>query len=275
MEWTADDLIAEAAREGLSASRRLLRDWVELGLIDRPLVRGRGPRAGVAPGVWDDEQRQLLVALLRQRQHNGVQRVALLCSFPVSAWLIWGDAYAPLRQVRRAHRTWALAARSPTRRGAAAGSRSTTTLLSHADAGRRSKSRFRDLIQRTHEGEDVRRAALVAITRQAFDPAGNSQPRGPKGAELSPAVYADNVAWIRAGVDAVTGEADVPDVVYEEARQLYRQARSAYAREWRSFAADPELGHLHPLSDLEELVNAACRDLTLLIGVLLTVGSGP
>ena len=68
--WNAEDLSTVAEAEGLHATPRLIRDWGDLGLLDRPPVRGHGPRLGVALTVWPDEQRQLLLVLLRKRQEG-------------------------------------------------------------------------------------------------------------------------------------------------------------------------------------------------------------
>jgi len=98
-----EDLIRAARANGFSPTKRVVQDWVELGLLDRPerhgLGRGKGVRA-----TWSQEQQELFNALLRKRQT--VNRVGLLSNLPVSMWLYFGDTYVPLRQVRLALSTW-------------------------------------------------------------------------------------------------------------------------------------------------------------------------
>jgi hypothetical protein len=57
-EYTADQMVAAATGEGLPSSRRLVRDWVELGLLDRPRKRGLGRGKGTV-AIWSENQLQL------------------------------------------------------------------------------------------------------------------------------------------------------------------------------------------------------------------------
>ena len=105
--YTAADLAADATAAGAPVSTRLITDWVERGLLDRPRRRGLGRGRGTV-ATWPENQRQLFLALLDQRR-RGVKRLATLCNLPVTIWLDSEGLdleYVPLRQVRRCLATW-------------------------------------------------------------------------------------------------------------------------------------------------------------------------
>ena len=85
------------------ATGRLITDWVSLGLLDKPVPRSRGRGKGVER-TWSENQLQLFVVLLDKRRE--VRHVAALCNVPVMLWLYWGTDYVPVRQVRKALRTF-------------------------------------------------------------------------------------------------------------------------------------------------------------------------
>jgi hypothetical protein len=103
---TADDLLSEPLAVERGFTRRALLDWTERGLLGAPrrcgslLDGGRGSR----PAVWTEAQRQLFLLLLARRDDS--RRIADLCNVPVALWLYGGPDYVPVRQVRRALRTY-------------------------------------------------------------------------------------------------------------------------------------------------------------------------
>src|SRR5438105_2556965 len=103
-QFTAADLLSAAGANGLQASKRLITDWVSLGLLDQPLRRGLGRGKG-SVAVWPQKQAELFVDLLILRQRQGVRRVDFLANVPVAGWL-WQQPDTPLRQTRRALGTW-------------------------------------------------------------------------------------------------------------------------------------------------------------------------
>jgi len=269
--WTATDLVDSASVAGLAASPRLIRNWVEEGLLDRAYVKGRGPRKGV-DGLWSDNQRDLFLTLLRMAGQQDVRRNAPLANVVVWLWVALGDAYVPIRQVRRALRTWAVPARHPAGSSAAATARSVVERLAHRGAAPRARRRFRDVVTRAQAGEAVTSAELVAAARPAIDPPGTDRPRGPAGAGLSAAVYGDYVEFVVSGADAVLldrGGEELPDFVLKRARAIYRESRAEYATRWREYAKDPDLGFLHSDPTIDAVLPEACRDLVLCIGVIL------
>lgn len=102
--FTLSELVTEAQARGYEVTERRLHDWVAKGLIDRPQRRGLGRGRGTV-AFWPPEQLHLLVELLRRRDQGLV--LATLCNIPVWTWVFWGERYVPLRQVRRALRTYA------------------------------------------------------------------------------------------------------------------------------------------------------------------------
>jgi hypothetical protein len=272
--WTAEDLIAAASAAGLAATPRLIRNWTEEGLIDRPVVRGRGRARGVEAGVWSKLQLNLFVALLTQRQTKGVRLDASLANVPVWLWLWYGDQYVPIRQVRRALRTWAGPTREPPLRAADTTAKAVMARLSHPDASREARRRFRDLVRRGQAGEPVAWAALAAGAAAAMDPHRTGTSRGPTGAALSGRSYATHVAAVIRGRDAILidrqGET-VPDRLLRHVRDVYRRTRSDYYERRPEFARDPDLGHLHLDESLDREVNDAGLDLVTLVGYELSL----
>lgn len=100
---TIDDMVTDAAERGYEASVRLVRDWSERGLLDRPQKRPAGKGRGSAPAIYSANQRNLLLTLLHHRPGNHIRSLARI---PIGIWMYWGEEYVPLRQARRALMTW-------------------------------------------------------------------------------------------------------------------------------------------------------------------------
>jgi hypothetical protein len=100
---TVDDLVADAAATGHQITVRLVRDWTQAGLLDRPRKRPAGRGRGSSQALYPANQRKLLLTLLSKRPGNGIKSLARI---PVGIWMYWGDEYVPLRQARRALLTW-------------------------------------------------------------------------------------------------------------------------------------------------------------------------
>ena len=257
---TRDDLLAAAARGHHQATPRLVRDWVEVGLLDRPLRHGLGRGRGVS-ATWDHNQVHLFLVLLDQRQRGGAS-ISALCNVPVWLWLEWGDAYVPLRQVRRAMATWAAAQERTTWKSSRQVASRVVELLAHPAALRRVRTRLRETLAEAQYDAD----RVLPDAREALDPARRRQPRGPKGAQLTAEHYGALVEGRRLALDYL---GSLPDAVYERARQVFRDAVADYALRQPEFAADPDLGHLFEERDAETRMNAACADLLTVIGLLL------
>ena len=143
MRWyTRQQLVEFAGRHGHLIKPRLIADWVAIGLLDKGTARGRGKGKG-KDYLWPENQAQLLLVLLNKRPEA---KRSTLCNLPVALWLIWGDAYVPLRQVRRALATWADGW------GLVSGSRADRTArdvldqFDHPDAKSEDREAVRDLV---------------------------------------------------------------------------------------------------------------------------------
>jgi hypothetical protein len=100
---TVDDLVADAAALGQEITVRLVRDWTQAGLLDRPRKRPAGRGRGSSQALYPANQRELLRLLLQHRPDNGIKSLAKI---PIGIWMYWGDEYVPFRQARRALLTW-------------------------------------------------------------------------------------------------------------------------------------------------------------------------
>jgi hypothetical protein len=96
---TIDDLISDAAGAGHKITARLIRDWTEHGLLDKPQKRSAGKGHGSAPALYPANQRNLLLTLLHHRPGNSISSLARI---PVAIWMYWGEEWVPLRQAQRA-----------------------------------------------------------------------------------------------------------------------------------------------------------------------------
>ena len=56
-QHSMEELLLAAKERGYAPTRRMVLDWVELGLLDRPERRGRGRGKGVS-ATWSEEQLQ-------------------------------------------------------------------------------------------------------------------------------------------------------------------------------------------------------------------------
>lgn len=247
-----------AAREGLSASPRLLRRWVQLGLIDRPLRRGLGRGRGVE-ATWSANQARLLLELLKA-QTSGAN-IGALCRVPVWLWLRWGDDYVPVRQVRRAMRTWSEFARRPSWTDADRVARDVVELVKAPGVRRGVRRRLRQVIAE-QVGGGFREAELLSAARDVIDIAPGTT-RGPAEAPLSAARYTALVANRNAAIDRLPATTDEE---FEAARAIYRVVGSLYDRDQPSMVEDSDLGALFGPRDAAAEILFACSDLVTILG---------
>lgn len=243
-------------------SERLVTDWVDKGLLDQPerLSRGRGGGAG-ARYEWPESQRDLFLLLLSKR--GQVKRLAGLCPIPVGTWIYWNESWIPLRQVKRALRTWWDAA---------------------SDAGRleRSHRGARVVVNSLVPNDDrklksaLRKAVSDGIFAGGFDP----ERLRPLVEEIVQVIHGGSygpfantadelVRGLRAMSEAVARYDELTDAHFEEARARHRLAVLSYVRDFARLRADPEFGSSFEDPNIEFLMNNACRDLLLELGMLL------
>ncbi|MCL5284105.1 MAG: hypothetical protein M1330_05305 [Armatimonadetes bacterium] len=274
LSYTSEILIEEAKREGFIVSERLITDWVELGLLDRPGKRGLGRGRG-SIAVWPENQRHLFINLLDKRRE--VNRIGPLCNIPVWLWLYWGDAYVPLRQVRRALRTWGESQGVPRKgvswkQGRKAGG-NLVKQISHPDAKVKDRKALQEAVVGMLSRGEFDRERLLPLVRRVFDPHNTGKDRGPAGAPFSPDGI---VTMIEARHKALLQLDELNDSLFEWARFTHLIGLQEYQSERPQLAADPDLGKLFHQFDLNEIANRSCYDLVTFLGIALIMpATGP
>ncbi len=264
--YKAEDLIAYANTVRAGANRRQVTEYISLGLLDHPRKPGLGRGAGSAPGTWSSAQRELFRVLWAQRP---LLTTAELCNFPVYLWMFWGDQHVPLRQVRKAMKTWFSRVQFVSAAAAdyAAGemlkvfgkqgsSRANRQLLAQALHGRKPDL---DEVQ-----QEISRAAK---TRAAIRVRGREQE----------VVVDDQVMMglLRGRVSAEEQLARFPDSLYEWARFFALFGESAYAHEQPALGVDQEHGWLFSPRHQNDFLKSACATLLTLLGASLGVKPNP
>jgi hypothetical protein len=264
-------LAATAADHGLNATRRLITDWVSLGLIDRPHHAGRGQGRGSLKGTWPYEQACLFVDLLtlRQRAEKPVKQVAGLANVPVTAWLWAGEGSGvPLRQVRRALATWCGRHRSRKHVGAArarAIAREMVKQIDNPRASRQDRESLRQLLSTSIiEGAIDPESVRVAVQR-VFDPLEVGRELGPGDAPLTAESYA---RLLEGQASGYLNLERFSDAQFEDARIIYRQTRIEYAQNQPRYALDQAGSPFRfDAPTVESVINDACPNLLLILGM--------
>lgn len=241
---------------------RLIDDWEQVGLIDRPRRVSRG-RGGMAPATWSENQKELLVQLVAHRQRT--PHIPPLCNLPVWLWLWWGDDYVPLRQVRRAVKTWGAAAAPGSKRGVEAAARSMARTLRQPGTHRRAPAALVDAVVNTPPG--ARSAGGIAeAANRVLGLRGGGDTVGPAGAVVSGEIYAEVVVMLTKTARDLDA---IPDDLFEDARAVIQFAEAEYRERQPVFARDAALGHMFTPRDLNASVNEACKDLLLAMALLM------
>lgn len=251
MQYTAEDLVGEANARGVTLTKRLIIDWAEVGLLDRPERHGLGRGKGTV-ATWPAPQYKLFLLLLQKR--GDLRKIAPLCNIPVWLWLWYGDAYAPLRQVRRALATW----------GKGAG---------HAPWGR-GLEKSRELVARlaAPDASDEARAQLAKVlagelagTKMAVDrlrrTAESALPAGEIPGRVSSSQFL-RLLEVRMRVLAEVETLD--DAIWEWARFVYLSTKHEVANR---FTDQQREGGLVVPPSLDAIVNNACLDLITIVGL--------
>ena len=266
--YRAEDLLELARQNGFSATRRLIVDWVSLGLLDQPDRRGLGRGNGSTAG-WNQSQAELFIELLgfRQRPDNPVTHVAGLANLPVFGWL-WAYPGVPLRQVRRALQTWC--GRNRTRKNPHLGAartvaREITKQLDNPHASQRDRRELRRLLEQTMRERTFDVEQIRPAVARVFDPHDLGLERGPSAA---PATTEAAVRLLHGHATGFLNLDTFTDDEYEDARLIYRQSRREYANDWAEFASKPN-GSPFAFEEptLENMLNGASRELILLLGM--------
>jgi hypothetical protein len=268
---TADELISVAAENGLRASRRLITDWISLGLIDRPHHPGRGQGRGSTDGTWSLPQASLFVDLvtLRQRKPDPVTQVAGLANVPVSAWLWSGEEFdVPVRQVRRALETWCGRHRSRKQVGATRArgiARQMVKQIESPYATRADRDALRQLLEQSIRQSTLDADQLRPLVERVFDPNQVERSLGPTPAQLTAANYS---RMLEAQATGYLELETFTEQEFEDARLIYRQNRREYTELQPTLAANRGQSPLRfDDVDFESVLNSACPNLLFTLGI--------
>jgi hypothetical protein len=269
--FTADDLIAAAEENDLRASRRLITDWVSLGLIDRPHHPGRGKGQGSSDGTWPYPQASLFVDLLtlRQRPTDPVTQVAGLANIPVTAWLWAGDeADVPLRQVRRALATWCGRHRSRKQVGAARArsiARQMVRRIENPHASKSDRDALRQLLEQSIRTSTLDADQLRLLVGRVFDPHQVGRSVGPVTVQVNAASFS------RLLVAQATGYLELDTFTeqeFQDARAMYTHTRREYTDLQPALISERDPSPLRfDDVDFESVLNNACPNLLLTLGM--------
>ncbi|MBD9730113.1 hypothetical protein PV755_44805 [Streptomyces caniscabiei] len=136
---TAEDLVADARSLGVPASTRMVKDWVENGLLARPQFR-KSTQRGSDPGLFAPEQRVLFGKLIEAKLRSPLPRVPHHTVVPViiSMWLS-DDRVITEDQARRALRTYARSAGRRSLASRTATARAVIEQFAHPEATRQAR----------------------------------------------------------------------------------------------------------------------------------------
>ena len=254
-----DELLAIAREQGFDPTRRLVVDWVSLGLLSYRNHHGLGQGRGSVPGTWPPEQANLFLMLLTKRPE--VRKISTLTNLPVGIWLYWGEPYVGLAQVRRALCTWS-------------GRNLQVT-------GRSARRAAADLVADFGLKQGRNRAAFVDFVGQelvANSPDWNELKRRLGGLREGEVVHTEQVRvdvspdavgdLFSARMRAVRALPDFPDWAFYWGRHVYLEGRAAYSAATPSLMQHPRFSRLFRDTSLDSIFNAACVDLVTSLGPL-------
>jgi hypothetical protein len=263
--WSsAADLLRAAAEQGTPVTERLIVDWTERGLLDRPRSKGLGYARGREKGVWPWSQRQLFLSLLRKRPAKRSQFPALF-NIPVFLWLFWGESYVPIDQARRCLLSWHRRLGPTSQKDARRAARQTVKQIAHRDASREARRALAEHLQEWAVEGDVYPGDIRRLVTPVIDPHRTGQTRGPIGGQFTAETY---LTVVEARIMGEVYLTSFEDEDFKQARTFYLRSRRDYARGWRRLAADQDLGHMFEEPTLDSVVNHACTDLTIILGLI-------
>jgi hypothetical protein len=260
--YTVDNLCEIAALKGSRVTRRLVFDWIEQGLLDRTTVisRGRYGRKGFLP----EHQLQLFLTLLQHRRKSPhAKKIWGLLNIPVWAWLWWGDEVVPLRQVKRAVKTWAgVMRRGETMRNALKAARAVAGRLGQAP----SPKGGRPLLSVSKLAAVIQQGRLdTEAVADALRPVPATRVHGLKLTGRPEMSGEQVIKLISARHDAIIHLETIGDEQFEAARKYYRQTYPLYLQ---SVGGSGSLRGNQDQAVVEESLNQACLDLITTLGFL-------
>ena len=262
-----EDLLADARTLGFPATRRLVDDWIGLGLLDHPERRSGGTGGGSNKARFSAEQRNLFRVLASKRHE--VKYVSSMCNLPVAFWLWWDD-YVPTRQVQVVMKTWAGGRSSkPSRRAVRQQARQLTDFFDDLGASSEQRSQMVEVLTDVgYRGKLGNADALRWALWSVFDPGDDGRVFGSTGATAS---VEDFVTLIAARIRGMERAREpVPLDELEAARAIYRYTRTQWPRDRPELAQHPVRAAdavLLKQESLQDLFDSVCIDLALILGL--------
>jgi hypothetical protein len=275
-QGTIDDLVRDADMAGHKITPRLIRDWTEHGLLDKPQKRPAGKGHGSVPALYPANQRNLLLTLLHHRPGNSISSLARI---PVAIWMYWGDEWVPLRQARRAlirylgdpaSSTYAKDAKRATKERARAVAQAILGQLDNPAATPRARRELLAAVtDAAYTGEpDLER--LDHAYRDVFEP-GADTIRKATGHPSAPFTIDAMIGLTEARLAAVNAltAGKVTDEALTSARDAHVFAYAEYATKQHLLAATEPAGtrHLYDPVTAEDTLSNCCGHLLTAIGL--------
>jgi hypothetical protein len=185
---TIDDLIQDARALRFTATKRMIYDWVGLGLLDHPVRRTRGD-GGSDKALWSPKQRNLFRILVMKRPQ--ARRIWQLCQFPILFWLDFGTEYVPTSQAALAMQTWAHQNSSPSVRASRESARQILRLLDQPDTDSAARRHLVDVVARATYELSFDRAEMLDAVWAVFDRGDKGRRLGVPPAEITPEQFVD------------------------------------------------------------------------------------
>lgn len=273
---TINDLVSDAEAAGHKITMRLIRDWTEHGLLDKPQKRSAGKGHGSVPALYPANQRNLLLTLLHHRPGNTISSLARI---PVAVWMYWGEEWVPLRQARRAlmrylgdpaSRTYTQDARRTTKDRARTVARAILGQLDNPAAAPWARRELLAAVtDAAYTGEpDLER--LDRAYRDVFEP-GAGIIRKATGHPSAPFTIDAMIGLIEARLAAVSAlsEGKVADEALISARDAHVFAYAEYASRQHFLAATAPAGtgHLYEPVTADDTLSNCCGHLLTAIGL--------
>jgi hypothetical protein len=271
--FTKAEMITYARRRGFPTNEAQFERWVDYGLI------GKGRKE--EKGYWSRPQLYLFLKLLEQNRRRDIHPIDL-CTIPTWAWLYLGDeADIRIEQVERVMWTWqAMQFQHPAAAKTRAIARKMVEqLASKHPEGKRELMRdlehfAKELAYRKSEQQDGDpKDDFFYHLGAVIDPQGKSKHNGPQGAALTAQVMSAYFEIDRMAVVALLEKRSLPRRYWTSARNLLLYERAQYQQKQPQFArevADKPSAELFCQQTVNDLVTAACRDLRLGLGIIMS-----
>ncbi len=273
---TINDLVSDAAAAGHKITTRLIRDWTEHGLLDKPQKRPAGKGHGSVPALYPANQRNLLLTLLHHRPGNNISSLARI---PVAIWVYWGAEWVPLRQARRAlmrylgdpaSRTYAQDARRATKDRARAVAQAILGQLDNPAATPQARRELLATVTDAAYTGELNLERLDRAYRDVFEPGAGTIRRatGHPSAPFTTDAMTSLTEARLAAVSALTA-GNVTDEALISARDAHVFAYAEYAAKQQLLAATAPAGtgHLYEPVTADDTLSNCCGHLLTAIGL--------